>query len=102
METLNDIKWNGMFWISQKFDGKTGDESDAEDETDQTSTNVNKNTVNELSDSDNEDHVMLAKPEFDGMWDSHKPYKAPKGDLEAGPKLPGASKMERVRYADRT
>ena len=37
----------------------------------------------------------LAKPEFEGLWDQHKPYKVPK-DMESGPKLPGASKMERV------
>ena len=37
----------------------------------------------------------LAKPEFEGMWDQHKPYKVPK-DVITGPKLPGATKMERV------
>ena len=41
------------------------------------------------------DGSNLAKPEFEGMWDQHKPYKVPK-DLASGPKLPGSTKMERV------
>lgn len=37
----------------------------------------------------------LAKPEFEGLWDKHKPYTVPK-DVEKGPTLPGATKMEKV------
>ena len=37
----------------------------------------------------------LAKPEFEGIWDKHKPYRAPK-DNDGEIKLPGASKMEKV------
>ena len=40
---------------------------------------------------------MLAKPEFDGMWDAYKPYKPPRSDIPPGPTMPGASKMDRVR-----
>jgi hypothetical protein len=52
-------------------------------------------TRNDLpaSDSETEGAVDLAKPEFEGLWSQHKPYKVPK-DSDAGPKVPGASKME--------
>ena len=83
----------------QKF-AKTGDESDDNDENLLTAATATAKTSRDVtltdSDSDNEDNAMLAKPEFHGMWDSHKPYKAPKGDVETGPKMPGASKMEKV------
>ena len=40
--------------------------------------------------------VNLAKPEFEGLWESHKPYKVPK-DVAASPlKTVGASKMDKV------
>jgi len=40
--------------------------------------------------------VDLAKPEFEGLWDHHKPYKVPR-DVDQSPlKLPGASKMDKV------
>ncbi|XP_055958483.1 cilia- and flagella-associated protein 74 isoform X1 [Patella vulgata] len=41
-----------------------------------------------------EDAVSLAKPEFEGLWDTHKPYHVPK-DMDTQIKLPGASKMEK-------
>ncbi|XP_064642380.1 cilia- and flagella-associated protein 74-like [Lineus longissimus] len=52
-------------------------------------------TRNDLpaSDSETEGALDLAKPEFEGLWNQHKPYKVPK-DVDAGPKVPGASKME--------
>lgn len=37
----------------------------------------------------------LAVPEFEGLWDQHKPYKVPK-DAETSLKLPNGSKMEKV------
>ena len=42
-----------------------------------------------------EGSAYLAKPEFEGLWDQHKPYKVPK-DMTAGPSLPGTTKMEKV------
>ena len=42
-----------------------------------------------------EDGRELSKPEFEGLWDQHKPYKVPK-DIDDKVKLPGASKMEKV------
>ena len=40
--------------------------------------------------------MNLAKPEFEGLWDTHKPYKVPK-EVESSPlKIPGASKMDKV------
>ena len=45
--------------------------------------------------SADEGNVDLAKPEFEGLWDKHKPYKVPKE--EGGIKLPGATKMEKVK-----
>lgn len=39
--------------------------------------------------------VDLAEPEFEGLWDQHKPYKVPK-DTESTLKLPGATTMDRV------
>ena len=40
--------------------------------------------------------VDLAKPEFEGLWDTHKPYKVPK-EVESSPlKIAGASKMDKV------
>ncbi len=39
--------------------------------------------------------MNLAKPEFDGLWDQHKPYKVPK-DQDVNLKMPGATKMDRV------
>jgi hypothetical protein len=50
------------------------------------------------SDDENMQHnaVDLAKPEFEGLWDHHKPYNVPK-DIDSSPlKLPGASKMDKV------
>ncbi|XP_046572911.1 LOW QUALITY PROTEIN: cilia- and flagella-associated protein 74-like [Haliotis rubra] len=44
-------------------------------------------------DSEDDQHVNLAKPEFEGLWDQHKPYKVPK-DVDSHVKLPGASKMD--------
>ncbi len=41
-----------------------------------------------------EGNANMAKPEFEGLWDKHKPYKVPKED--GGIKLPGATKMEKV------
>ena len=41
-----------------------------------------------------ETNINLAKPEFEGLWDKHKPYKVPKD--EGGIRLPGATKMEKV------
>lgn len=42
--------------------------------------------------------VDLAKPEFEGLWDHHKPYTVPK-DIDTSPlKIPGASKMDKVCY----
>ena len=35
----------------------------------------------------------LAKPEFEGLWEQHKPYKVPKDVSSAKP--PGASKMDK-------
>ncbi|KAL3862108.1 hypothetical protein ACJMK2_008101 [Sinanodonta woodiana] len=50
------------------------------------------------SDQDNDEeetNVDLAKPEFEGLWDRHKPYKVPK-EIETSPlKIPGASKMDK-------
>ncbi|XP_041377895.1 cilia- and flagella-associated protein 74-like isoform X2 [Gigantopelta aegis] len=46
------------------------------------------------SDTDEEDSVDLAKPEFEGLWDQHKPYHVPK-DIDMAAKPPGASKMEK-------
>ncbi|XP_052267472.1 cilia- and flagella-associated protein 74-like isoform X2 [Dreissena polymorpha] len=47
-------------------------------------------------DDNDENAVDLAKPEFEGLWDHHKPYTMPK-DLDASPlKLPGASKMDKA------
>ena len=40
----------------------------------------------------------LAKPEFEGLWDKHKPYKVPK-DMTGQPSLPGGTKMEKVGTA---
>ena len=38
----------------------------------------------------------LARPEFDGLWDQHKPYKAPlDGNINQKPL--GGSKMQKVR-----
>ena len=37
----------------------------------------------------------LARPEFDGLWDQHKPYKAPlDGNINQKPL--GGSKMQKV------
>lgn len=44
--------------------------------------------------SADETNINLAKPEFEGLWDKHKPYKVPKD--EGGIRLPGATKMEKV------
>ena len=41
-----------------------------------------------------ETNINLAKPEFEGLWDKHKPYKVSKD--EGGIRLPGATKMEKV------
>lgn len=41
-----------------------------------------------------EEKVNLAVPEFEGLWDQHKPYKVPK-DTESTLKLPNGSKMEK-------
>ncbi|KAK3105163.1 hypothetical protein FSP39_018521 [Pinctada imbricata] len=43
--------------------------------------------------SDDENKVDLAVPEFEGLWDTHKPYKVPK-DMETI-RLPGGTKMEK-------
>ena len=48
-----------------------------------------------MSDCLGEGNTNLAKPEFEGLWDQHKPYKVPK-DIDAAPKPPGASKMDQV------
>lgn len=51
------------------------------------------------SDSDAESNyqeVDLAKPEFEGLWDHHKPYKVPKEPDTSPLKLPGASKMDKA------
>ncbi|XP_013404073.1 cilia- and flagella-associated protein 74-like, partial [Lingula anatina] len=56
------------------------------------------------SDSETEANVDLAKPEFEGMWDKHKPYRVPKDAAEPIIKHPGASKMEQdimVKVLDR-
>ncbi len=42
-----------------------------------------------------EDTVPLDKPEFEGMWNKHKPYVVPK-DADTGPRLPRGTKMEKV------
>lgn len=39
--------------------------------------------------------VDLAEPEFEGLWDRFKPYKAPK-DIQANGACKNMSKMERV------
>lgn len=39
--------------------------------------------------------VNLAVPEFEGLWDQHKPYTVPK-DIDGPRKIPGATKMEMV------
>ena len=36
----------------------------------------------------------LAKPEFEGLWEQHKPYKVPK-DIDVAVRPPGASKMDK-------
>ena len=42
-----------------------------------------------------EDGSDLARPEFDGLWDQHKPYKAPlDGNINHKPL--GGSKMQKV------
>ncbi|XP_056018167.1 cilia- and flagella-associated protein 74-like isoform X2 [Ostrea edulis] len=41
-----------------------------------------------------EEKVDLAVPEFEGLWDQHKPYRVPK-DTESTLKLPNGSKMEK-------
>ncbi|XP_033763578.1 cilia- and flagella-associated protein 74-like isoform X1 [Pecten maximus] len=46
------------------------------------------------AESDEELKLDLAEPEFEGLWDQHKPYKVPK-DSESTLKLPGATKMDR-------
>ena len=38
----------------------------------------------------------MAKPEFEGLWDKHRPYKVPKD--EGGIRLPGATRMQKVKY----
>jgi len=38
----------------------------------------------------------LAQPEFEGLWDQFKPYKAPKDIEKTGIIRKGASKMESV------
>ncbi|KAL5014796.1 hypothetical protein ScPMuIL_009066 [Solemya velum] len=43
---------------------------------------------------EDECHQNLAKPEFEGLWDQHKPYNVP-SDTDSGLKLPGASKMDK-------
>jgi hypothetical protein len=61
---------------------------------------VPQREVESSDSSDDEDigenAVDLAKPEFEGLWDHHKPYKVPK-DTESSPlKTLGASKMDKV------
>ncbi|XP_061162453.1 cilia- and flagella-associated protein 74-like [Saccostrea echinata] len=46
------------------------------------------------AESDGEEKVDLAVPEFEGLWDQHKPYRVPK-DTESTVKLPNGSKMEK-------
>ena len=47
-------------------------------------------------DASGQNVVDLAKPEFEGLWDTHKPYKVPK-EVEVSPlKIAGASKMDKV------
>ncbi|XP_062567014.1 cilia- and flagella-associated protein 74-like isoform X2 [Saccostrea cucullata] len=46
------------------------------------------------AESDGEEKVDLAVPEFEGLWDQHKPYRVPK-DTESTLKLPNGSKMEK-------
>ncbi|CAH1773330.1 unnamed protein product [Owenia fusiformis] len=55
----------------------------------------------EIQDSDDsdgggmEDNINLAKPEFEGMWDQHKPYTVPKDIDGQGDQFTGLSKMEK-------
>ncbi|KAI0214109.1 Cilia- and flagella-associated protein 74 [Lamellibrachia satsuma] len=53
-----------------------------------------ENTFVPSSDSDEEEGVNLAKPEFEGLWDQHKPYKAPR-DGSVNLKPAGGSKMQK-------
>ena len=51
----------------QKFEGRTGDESDEDDNNILTSTLSRDNTYIPDSDSDHEDTQNMAKPEFEGQ-----------------------------------
>ena len=42
-----------------------------------------------------EDALVLAKPEFEGLWDQHRPYTVPK-HTDQTTRRPGNSKMEQV------
>ncbi|ELU13530.1 hypothetical protein CAPTEDRAFT_225037, partial [Capitella teleta] len=80
-----------------KFDGKTGDES-GDEGMDYAPMSVTRDNT-QIPDSDSDDEVVnvatnLAVPEFEGVWDNHKAYRAPK-DLVNIRKLPDSTKMER-------
>ena len=84
-------------WL-QKYEG-TGDESPDEDNMMLAAaggSGQSRDNTRVVSDSDDDDAAVLAKPEFEGMWDTYKPYKPPKSDVPSGPPMPGASKMDRV------
>lgn len=101
----------------KKFEGKTGDESGDEGMDYAPMSVTRDNTQIPDSDSDGEwfrlmfsiedrwcffaDEAVkaetnLAVPEFEGVWDKHKAYKAPK-DLVNVRQLPDLTPMERVR-----
>ena len=82
--------------ILQKFE--PDHESDSEEEATSLSAPSKQHTyILPQSDDETEEAAgNLDQPEFEGLWDQHKPYTVPK-DVESGPKMPGASKMDKVR-----
>ena len=67
--------------------------SDEEDEKEKTMDVV----LPDSDDSEDENQENLAQPEFEGLWQNHKAYKAPK-DLDLGTSAAQKSKMEKVPF----
>ncbi|KAK2188128.1 hypothetical protein NP493_143g01026 [Ridgeia piscesae] len=77
---------------ASKFEDNT--QSDDEENRFSSFAQTAENTLMPSSDSDEETGTNLAKPEFDGLWDRHKPYKAPP-DGTINLKPVGGSKMQK-------
>ncbi|KAL4221191.1 hypothetical protein ACF0H5_019455 [Mactra antiquata] len=85
----------------EKYDAEKLDSGPTETDMLQTEPTTTHQDIDESSDSSDDDDndmnaVDLAKPEFEGLWDHHKPYKPPKDYESAALKLPGASKMDKA------